>query len=174
MDQPFVLVSNPAREGRILLTVILWVLVAAPLLGLICWRVVKTFGPTAGSIVGAGLSVALIVLVVVLFSRHHRYTLTLGSDAIRVVDDKGKLIESLAADSVDSELACHVYTGRATLRIPVLVLRDRTHEVTIGANSSEEPPATTRRVPAPHYVLEEPAELNRLIAALAAIRGSRK
>lgn len=173
MDQPFLLVSNTAKESRILIPLILWVLVAAPLLGLICWRVVKAFGPTAGNIVGAGLGITLIVFVIVLFSRKNRYTLTFAPDAIRLVDDRGNVIESLPADSLESEIACHVYTGRPTMRIPVVVLHDKTHELTIGANSSVEPPATTRQVPAPRFLVEE-AEMPRLIAILAAVRGSAK
>lgn len=169
MDQPFLLVGNAARESRVLITVVLWVLVAAPLLGLICWRVVKAFGPAAGNIVGAGLAITLIVFAIVLFSRKSRYTLTFAPDAIRLVDDRGKVIESLAADSIESEIACHVYTGRGTNRIPVVVLHDKFHELTIGANSSAEPPATTRQVSAPRFLVEE-AELPRLIAVLAAAR----
>jgi hypothetical protein len=172
MDQPFLLVSNAARESRVLITVILWVVVALPLVGLICWRVFNTFGPNAASIVGAVLSIALIVVVVVGVSGKKRYTLIVAPEVIRVFDGKGTLIESLAARGLEFELACHVYTGRPSLRIPVVVLRDKTHEVTIGANSSREPPATTREVPAPRFLVEEESELSRLTAALAAVRAT--
>jgi hypothetical protein len=174
MDQPFLLVSNAARESRVVITVILWILVAVPIVGLICWRAFNTFGPTAASIVGGVLSVAAIVFVVIWVSRKERYTLTVAPAAIRVVDGKGQLIESLASQSLEFELACHVYTGRPALRIPVVVLRDKTHEITIGANASREPPATARQVAAPRFLVEEEAELSRLTAALGSVRGSGK
>jgi hypothetical protein len=86
-----------------------------------------------------------VVVTALLFSRKEHYTLTVTPEAIRVVDDRGKLIESLALPNLELEIACHEYAGRATMRMPVVVLREKTHELTVGGNTSEEPPPTTRR-----------------------------
>jgi hypothetical protein len=173
MNQPFVLVSNAARESRILLLVIVWVFVVLPVVGLICWRVATAFGLTAASIAGGGLAITLIVLMVLSFPRKERYTLTVEPEAVRLVDGKGKLLETLAPRALELEIACHEYVGRGTMRIPVVVLRGKTHELTIGANSPEEPPTAARRVPAPRFLIER-AELPRLIAAVKAAQGSAK
>jgi hypothetical protein len=167
MDQSFVLIDNTARGSRVAMMVMLWLLVVVPLLALTLSRLGTVFGRTGAGIVGVGLSIVLVVAIALWFSRKQHYTLTIDTTAVRVVSNKGKLIESLDRRHVELEIAQHEYVGRATMRIPVVVLRQKTHELTIGANASEPPPATSRRVPAPRYLLEQQAELPRLIAVLA-------
>ncbi len=171
MDPSFALVSNPARESRILLLLVLWFCVALPIVGLICWRVASAFSLRAASITGGALAVGLLVVLVVLYSRKQHFTLTVTSEAIRLVDREGRVVDSLAPAGIEMDVACHEYVGRAPMRIPVVVLRDKAHELTIGANASQEPPPATRRVAAPRYLVEQ-ADLPRLIAAVSAARGS--
>lgn len=163
MEQSFALVNNTARESRLLMLFVGWIVIL-PVMGLVFWRVRLALGPTAASIAGGICGVLAIGLIIFWYSRREHYTLTVSPSSITVVDSRGKEVESLALGDTEVVLAAHQYLGRVPMRLPVLVLREHARVITVGANAWAEP-GVTRNVAAARFLIE-PQDLPRLKATV--------
>jgi hypothetical protein len=171
VEQSFALVSNTAREGRIWMALLVW-MVLLPVMGLVFWRIRIVFGHTAAAVAGAVVGVVAIGLLVFWYTHRERYTLTITPSSIAIIDARGNTIESLARADTEVVLAAHQYAGRVPMRLPVLVLRARGREITVGANTWADSAIQTD-VPAARFLVD-PGELPRLKAAVESPRAPRR
>jgi hypothetical protein len=167
VDQSFALVGNTARESRIWMLLVIW-MVLLPVMGLVFWRIRARFGHAAAAIAGGTFGILAIGLLVFWYTRRERYTLTITPSSIALIDARGTTIESLPLADTEMVLAAHGYAGRVPMRVPVLVLRAHGREITVGANTWAED-GMTREVPAARFLIE-PEDLPRLKAAVESRR----